>query len=135
MRRRIQPAFLLMEPFARRNQRRALGLRNSTARRIVRHMELEVIRRAVEPACRAFHVRRLDVFGSAARGSATPASDLDLLVEFTEPTSHAAKRFFGLLHSLEDTLGCEIDLLTPPGLRNPYFRKRVLEEKVPLYEG
>jgi hypothetical protein len=98
-------------------------------------MRLEDIRRAVAPACRDFNVRRLDAFGSVARGTSTEASDLDLVVEFREPATHPAKRFFGLLHRIEDTLGCEVDLLTLPGLRNPYFRKRVLDERVPLYEG
>ena len=98
-------------------------------------MKLEEIRVAVEPACRDFNVRRLDAFGSVARGASTEASDLDLLVEFREPAAHPAKRFFGLLHKIEDTLGCDIDLLTIPGLRNPYFRRRVLKERVPLYEG
>ena len=33
--------------------------------------------------CRRFHVRRLDLFGSAARGDFDPErSDLDFLVEF-----------------------------------------------------
>ena len=62
-------------------------------------------------------------------------SDLDLLVEFREPATRPAKRFFGLLHSIEDALACQVDLVALPGLRNPYFRKRVLEERVPLYEG
>jgi len=96
---------------------------------------LEEIREAVAPACRDFNVRRLDAFGSVARGTSTQTSDLDLLVEFREPGSRPAKRFFGLLHRIEDTLGCEVDLLTVPGLRNPYFKKRVLEERVPIYEG
>ena len=97
-------------------------------------MRLEDIKRAVEPACRDFNVRRLDVFGSVRRGSSTRASDLDLLVEFQDPTHQPAKRFFGLLHRIEDTLGCEVDLLTLSSLRNPYFKKRVLKERVPLYE-
>lgn len=98
-------------------------------------MELDQIRQAVAPACRDFDVRRLDVFGSAARGTAGPASDLDLVVEFRAPATHPARRFFGLLHRLEDTLGCEVDLLTLRSLRNPYVRERVLQEKVTLYEG
>ena len=44
------------------------------------------------------------------------------------------RRFFGLLHHLEDALGCEVDLLTVNGLRNPYFKRRVLEERVPIYD-
>lgn len=98
-------------------------------------MNVEDIRKAALPACREFNVKRLDAFGSAARGSGTPVSDVDLLVEFGEPQRNAAKRFFGLLHRLEDALGCEVDLLTVGSLRNPYFRARVLKERVPVYEG
>ena len=98
-------------------------------------MQLDQIRTAVTPACREFNVRRLDAFGSVARGTATPESDVDLVVEFREPVSRPAKSFFGLLHQIEDTLGCEVDLLTMRSIRNPYFRKRIMEERVSLYEG
>lgn len=87
-----------------------------------------------DAACREFDVKRLDAFGSVARGTASASSDVDLLVEFRNPEDRPAKRFFGLLHSLEDSLGCNVDLLTLDSLRNPYFRKRVLEERMPLYE-
>ena len=87
------------------------------------------------PACRTFNVRRLDAFGSAANGTSTATSDVDLLVEFNDPADRPAARFFGLLHHLEDALGCPVDLLTTTSLRNPYFRKRVLKERIPLYEG
>jgi uncharacterized protein len=98
-------------------------------------MRVEDIRRAALPACREFKVRRLDAFGSTARGTATSFSDVDLLVEFAEPDRSPARRFFGLLHSLEDVLGCPVDLLTAGSLRNPYFKTRVLRERIPLYEG
>jgi len=87
------------------------------------------------PACRKFDVRRLDVFGSTARDAASGTSDVDLLVEFRNPDRSPARRFFGLLHQLEDTLGCEVDLLTTGSLRNPHFRERVLKERIPIYEG
>ena len=73
-------------------------------------------------------------FGSVARGEFTDSSDVDLLVEFDEPDRLPAKRFFGFLHHLEDNLNCTVDLLTATGLRNPYFRKRVEQEKVTIYE-
>jgi len=98
-------------------------------------MTLEEIRKAALPACREFGVKRLDAFGSTARGTAKVSSDVDLLVEFKEPDRLPARRFFGLLHHLEDVLARDVDLLTIEGLRNPYFKKRVLEERVPIYEG
>ena len=91
-------------------------------------MKIEDIKRVSTSACREFNVKRLDAFGSVARGTSTTSSDVDLLVEFREPEICPAKRFFGLLHQLEDSLGCEVDLLTLGSLRNPYFRKHVLGE-------
>src|SRR4029450_1980237 len=83
-------------------------------------MTLEEIKQVAVPACREFKVKRLDLFGSRARGEGATASDIDLLVEFEEPDLHPAKRFFGLLHHLEDALGCEVDLLTiSTGFRQP----------------
>ena len=98
-------------------------------------MNLTDISRIANPACLEYGVKRLDIFGSAARGETTSSSDIDLLVEFDEPDKSPAKRFFGLLHYLEDKLNCTVDLLTSSGLRNPYFKKRVEQEKVTIYEG
>ena len=98
-------------------------------------MTLEEIKKVALPACRQFQVKRLDIFGSYARGEVGPSSDLDLLVEFDEPDRNPAKRFFGLLHHFEDTLHCDVDLLTLTGIRNPYFRRRILSERVTIYGG
>ena len=98
-------------------------------------MKLDDLKATLTAACRKFDVKRLDAFGSTARGTAGDASDLDLLVEFQDPGRNPAGRYFGLLHSLEDQLGCEVDLLTAGSLKNPYFRERVMQERVLVYEG
>jgi predicted nucleotidyltransferase len=68
-----------------------------------------------------YGVTSLRVFGSIARGTATPASDLDLLVRFDVPAT--ARRFYGLLIFLEDLLGRHVDLVTEKALREE-FRQR-----------
>ena len=98
-------------------------------------MGIEDIKKAVLPACREYGVRRLDAFGSVVRDESSPSSDVDLLVEFQDPADHPSRRFFGLLHRLEDTLGCGVDLLTSSSLKNPYFKSRVMRERVLIYEG
>jgi len=71
------------------------------------------------PALREkFGVRRLRVFGSLARGSAGPDSDVDVLVDFQAPAS--AKRFYDLQFSLEDLLGRSVDLVTEKALREEF---------------
>jgi predicted nucleotidyltransferase len=61
-------------------------------------------REELRELCRRFHVRRLDLFGSAAREDFDPArSDLDFLVEFDPqaPGGLSLRTFFGLKESLE----------------------------------
>jgi predicted nucleotidyltransferase len=85
--------------------------------------------------CRKYDVRRLDLFGSAARGDFdSGASDLDFLVEFNNFTIHnAADRYFDLLFDLEVLFGRKVDLVSDKAIRNPYFRKSVDAERVNLY--
>ena len=96
---------------------------------------LEEIKKVAIAGCIQFDVGRLDAFGSTVRGNSKELSDVDLLVEFKDPGRYLSKRFFGLLHYLEDRLGCRVDLITMGSLKNPYFREHVLEERVPIYEG
>jgi len=85
--------------------------------------------------CRRFQVRRLDVFGSAARGDFDPArSDLDFLVEF-EPLQPGAyvDAFFGFKEALEQLFAKQVDLVTAASIRNPYFRQNVERTRALLY--
>ena len=96
-------------------------------------MTIEKIKEIAGPACREFRVKRLDLFGSLSRDQGTAVSDVDLIVEFEDPTTLPSTRFFGLLHHLEDKLNCRVDLLTFNGLKNPYFRRSILDERVNIY--
>ena len=60
--------------------------------------DIALHREELRDLCRRFHVRRLEVFGSAARGDFDPArSDLDFLVEFQPlPPGAYADAVFGL---------------------------------------
>jgi predicted nucleotidyltransferase len=73
--------------------------------------------------------KKIRVFGSVARGEATPESDVDFLVEM-EP-GRSLFDMGGLLMDLQDLLGCKVDVVTEKGLR-PRIREKVLREAVPL---
>ena len=90
---------------------------------------------ALAELCRRFGVRRLDLFGSAATGHFDPArSDLDFLVEFeTPPAGGFRGPYFGLLEALETLFARKVDLLTIPGLKNPYLRRQILSERRMLF--
>ncbi len=92
------------------------------------------IQKIVAEPCREFGVKRLDLFGSTARGEQQAASDLDFIVWFIDPqTPGISDRFFGLLHALEDKFGQPIDLLTEKALQNPYLRQTINRDRVQVY--
>lgn len=63
----------------------------------------------------ALGVKSLDLFGSVARDEARDDSDVDFLVEFDQPGG--LFQLFRVRHSLEDLLGCKVDLGTTKALR------------------
>jgi hypothetical protein len=85
--------------------------------------------------CRRFHVRRLDVFGSAAAGGFDPArSDIDILVAFAPGSPlRALDAFFGLKEGLETLLGRPVDLLMQDAVENPYLRASIERQRKLLY--
>ncbi len=82
--------------------------------------------------CQANDVSRLRLFGSFARGEATEASDVDLLVDFSKPKSLLS--LVALERHLSEALGRRVDLLTEAAL-SPYLRERILREAVVIYEA
>lgn len=69
------------------------------------------------------------VFGSVARGDATPASDVDFVVRMAQGRS--LLDLGGLVMDLRDLLGVSVDVVTLAGV-GPRVRQRILAESVPL---
>ena len=94
-------------------------------------------RQQIAEICRRHQVRRLELFGSAARGDFDPqTSDIDFFVEFRSYDSPAiADQWFGLQEDLAALLRCRIDLTSPRAAKNPYFLKAASRDKVGLYDA
>lgn len=93
-------------------------------------------RSEIAALCRRLDVRRLEVFGSAAREEDfdPQRSDLDFLVEFdTVAAALSIDRFFDLRDGLERMLGHPVDLVTAGAVRNPYLRDSIDRCKEPVY--
>ncbi len=81
--------------------------------------------RRLAPELRERHVTRVGVFGSLARGEATPNSDIDVLVELTDEGD-----LFDLVaikNLLERAFGRPVDVVPIGGLK-PDVREAVLRE-------
>ena len=85
--------------------------------------------------CARYHVRRLELFGSAAAANFDAArSDLDFLVDFQDvPLGEHANCYFGLLEALESLFGRRIDLAETRAITNPYFLAAIESTREVLY--
>ena len=85
--------------------------------------------------CRRYHVRSLEVFGSALTDRFDPArSDVDLLVEFEDSLPRDLfEDYFPLKWALEALFGRSVDLVEPSAIRNPYLLEGVNRARAPLY--
>lgn len=93
-------------------------------------------RPAISALCQRFGVKRLEVYGSAARGTDfDPArSDVDFLVEFSnEPNKPTLITFFDLQTELCRTLGRAVDLTEISAIRNPYLLAGVNQSRELIY--
>jgi predicted nucleotidyltransferase len=89
----------------------------------------------IEALCRTLGVRRLDLFGSAAEDTFDPeTSDVDVLAEFIGGDGFDyLGTYFALKEGLEQILGRPVDVVSVTGIRNPYFRERVMRTRELLY--
>lgn len=71
-----------------------------------------------------YKVRSIGVFGSYAAGKQTEESDIDVLVEFSEPVGWD---FFDLQEYLEGCFGKRVDLVTPGALKST-FKEEILRK-------
>jgi len=115
----------------------ATALQQPQAQYIVsaRRAKLLISRKKIAALCRKYGVKKLSLFGSAARGDMNPESDVDLMVEF-DP---ASKTSLWDYPAMQDDFSAlfdrrKVDIASPEILRNPYRRKTILPDLKTLYE-
>ena len=92
---------------------------------------LNEIRRIAAPIAEAHRVDSLRLFGSYARGEATPKSDLDLVIGRGEVNS--LFKLAGLQTALADAFHKKVDILTDDSLE-PDFKAAIQTDEVMIYE-
>jgi predicted nucleotidyltransferase len=100
--------------------------------------EIAEKRDALAAICRRYGVARLEVFGSAARGTRFDPrrSDADFLVTFTPAVRNDLAAFSDLKDAIEKLLGRSVDLVereTVEASRNFIRRRAILKEAETVY--
>lgn len=79
---------------------------------------LEKLRRHQPELRRKYPIARLGVFGSYARGEATPNSDIDIAVEITGPMG---LNFIAMADEIEDLFGVKTDVVPLHSIKAQYL--------------
>jgi predicted nucleotidyltransferase len=99
------------------------------------HPAIAQHRAGISAICQRYQIRRLEVFGSAARADDFDVqhSDADFLVEFSAQAPADLNRFFGIKSELETLLGRGVDLVEPGAVRNPFVLASINRHREAVY--
>ena len=99
------------------------------------HPAIAQHRADISAICQRYQIRRLEVFGSAARADDfnPDSSDADFLVEFAPGVYPDLNSFFGAKSDLEQLLGRGVDLVEPGAVRNPYVLANINRHREAIY--
>lgn len=93
-------------------------------------MDRKEIYQKIVGALKKEGVKKIEIFGSYARGEERVDSDVDIIVEFSERKS--LLEIVRIERELSETLGIKVDLLTEKSI-SPYLIDRIKKEAEVIY--
>jgi predicted nucleotidyltransferase len=94
------------------------------------------LRKRFLPFCEKHHIRRLEIFGSAARGQAGSGSDVDLLVTLDESVPISTAALLEMAGEAEELVGAPVDFVLRSSLErspNAFARSHILSTSICVY--
>jgi predicted nucleotidyltransferase len=101
-------------------------------------LSLAELQSRLRPFCERHPIRRLEIFGSAARGEAGAGSDVDLLVTLEDSAPVSTAELLEMAGEVEEVLGAPVDFVLSPSLEkspNRFAREHILSTAVCIYGG
>ena len=92
---------------------------------------VEEIRKKASPVAKSYGVKRMNLFGSYARGEATRESDIDLYID--KGRLDSLIQYFSFVLELEEIFGRHVDVVTTE-IEDSKFLNSIRKEGVLLYE-
>jgi predicted nucleotidyltransferase len=101
-----------------------------------RSAKLRIPKKEIAALCRKYGVKKLSVFGSAARGEMKPGSDVDLMLEFDPASKTSLWDYPAMQDDFSELFDRrKVEFASPEILRNPFRRKTILPDLKTLYEA
>ena len=106
--------------------------------RLINPISVAELRYLFRPFCEKHHIRRLEVFGSAARGQSTAGSDVDLLVTLDDSKPVSTADLLDMAGEAEEIAGAPVDFVLRRSVENSsnrFAREEILSSAVCVYES
>ena len=99
------------------------------------HPAIDQHRNEISSICKRYRVRKLDVFGSAARkvNFKINSSDADFLIEFEPDVQVGLDQLMGIKTELEKLLRRNVDLIEPEAVLNPLVKASIQRHQESVY--
>jgi uncharacterized protein len=102
------------------------------------HPSISQHQKEIANICLRYGVRKLEVFGSAARSEdfEEATSDADFLVQFhPDGKLGPLEEFFGLREALAKIIGRPVDLVEPGAVRNPFVLAQINKARETVFDA
>lgn len=99
-------------------------------------LSADELRERLHSFCEKHRIRRLEVFGSAATGQASPSSDVDLLVTLSDSAPVSTAELLEMAGEAEELVGRRVDFVLRHSLENSpnrFAREHILANAVCIY--
>ncbi len=94
---------------------------------------IEVPLDKIEAFCRRWKIKEFALFGSVLRKDFRPDSDIDALVAFEPGGGITFDNRVEMLDELAAIFGRQVDLVEKEGIRNPFRRHEILNNRRVIY--
>ena len=100
----------------------------------VRLMNLsEITVSKIRDFCERWRIVEFALFGSILREDYRADSDVDVLVTFAQDSKRTLYDLVDMKDELEEIFGREVDIVSKPGLRNPFRKSQILRTAKVIY--
>lgn len=111
------------------------NLRNIIALRLG-HKEPDKVLTLLKDFCAKYHIAEMGLFGSILREDFNAQSDIDLIVTYSEQSSHTLFDVVRMKDELEEIFGREVDIVNRKAVemsKNHYRRDSILSDIMVIY--
>ena len=99
----------------------------------MKRTNIDIPKNKIEDFCKRWKIAEFSIFGSALREDFSHKSDIDVLVSFEPDIPWSLFDWVDMIEELQRIFGREVDLVEKSGLRNPFRRREILNNRQVIY--